>query len=248
MDVVPGQAELVEVAAHGLGGDPCLTQGPNRRPLGALGELLAVGSEDQPVVDELRRRRAQGLEQPPVEVLVRPVIVAADDVGDPEVHVVHDAGQVVGRRAVLADERDPVEALAERGRGLEVALAPLALAHRAIVPRDPKPLEVPKQFLLTAGDVARRVGVVDPQQQPVAEGAVGNCAERVTHVQRPGRAWSETHPLHRVAPTNAARSSSASSSREVSPQAPTTSSFPDLRSRRGSTRPTTRSPARSGST
>ena len=133
-------------------------------------------------MDELRRCRAERLEQPPVQVLVRPVVVAANDVGDPEVDVVHHARKVIGRRAVLADERDSVEAVAERRRGLEVALAPLALAHRALVPGNAEPLEVAEQLLLAAGDVARRVGVVYPQQHPVAEGAVGDRAERVADV------------------------------------------------------------------
>ena len=105
------------------------------------------------------------LEQPPVERLVRPVVVAADDVRDPEVDVVHDAREVVGRRAVLAHERDAVEALAELRARLEVPFSPLALAHRPFVPGEPEPLEVAQQRLLPARHVARRIGVVDPQQQ-----------------------------------------------------------------------------------
>ena len=103
MHVVLRQAELLEVAAHGLGGDPCLPQRGDGRALGPLGELLAVLAEDQPVVDELGRLRAERLEQPPVELLVRPVVVAADDVRDAEVDVVDDAREVVGRRPVLAE-------------------------------------------------------------------------------------------------------------------------------------------------
>ena len=140
-------------------------------------------------MDELGRRRAERLEQPPVQRLVRTVVVAAHDVRDPEVDVVHHAREVVGRRAVLAHERDAVEALAELRARLEVPLAPLALAHRAFVPLEPEPLEVAQQLLLAAGDVAGRVGVVDPQQQPVAERTVGDRAEGVADVQRARSGW-----------------------------------------------------------
>ena len=115
MDVVLRQAELLEVAPHGLRGDALLAQRRHGRALGPLRELLAVLAEDQPVVDELRRARPERLEQPAVERLVRPVVVPADHVRDPEVDVVHDARQVVGRRAVLADEGRAVETLAAAG-------------------------------------------------------------------------------------------------------------------------------------
>ena len=83
--------------------------------------------------------------------------------------------------------------------GLAVALLPLALAHRALVPLEPEPLEVAEDLLLPARHVARRIGVVDPQQHPVAEAAVGDRAERVADVERARRARSEAHPLHRAA-------------------------------------------------
>ena len=46
-----------------------------------------------------------------VELLVGPVVVAADDVRDPEVDVVDDARELVGRGAVLAQQRHALEAL-----------------------------------------------------------------------------------------------------------------------------------------
>ena len=134
-----------------------------------------------------------------MQLLVGAVVVAAHDVRDPEVDVVHDACEVVGRRAVLAQKRHAVEALAQLPARLDVAFPPLALAHRPLVPLDSEPLEVAQQLLLTAGHVARRVGVVDPEQQPVAEAAVGDRAERVPDVQRAGRAGSEADLLHGVA-------------------------------------------------
>jgi hypothetical protein len=151
------------------------------------------------VVDELRRRRAEHLEQPAMQLLVGAVVVAAHDVGDPEVDVVHDAGEVVGGRPVLAHERHPVEAHAQLPARFDVPLPPFALAHRPLVPLDSEPLEVAQQLLLTAGHVARGVGVVDPEQQPVAETAVGDRAERVADVQRTGWAGSEADLLHGVA-------------------------------------------------
>ena len=52
-------------------------------------------------MDEFGRRRAERFGEPPVELLVRPVVVAANDVRDPEIDVVHDAGEVVGGASVL---------------------------------------------------------------------------------------------------------------------------------------------------
>jgi hypothetical protein len=117
-------------------------------------------------------------------------------VRDAEVDVVHHARQVVRRRAVLAHKRHPVEPVTELCAGLEVPLAPLALANRAVVPREPEPLEVAQQLLLPAGQIASRVGVVDPQQRPPAQRAVRDRAERVANVQGARRARSEARSLH----------------------------------------------------
>ena len=118
---------------------------------------------------------AERLGEPPVQRLVRPVVVAADHVRDPEVDVVDDARKVVGRGPVLAQERDAVEAVAERRRCLAVALGSLALPHRPLVPREAEPVEVAEDLLLAAGHVPRGVGVVDPQQHPVPQ----SCGSRL---------------------------------------------------------------------
>src|SRR5204862_38811 len=79
--------------------------GRDGRALGALGELLAVGAEDEPVVDVLGRGRVERLVKAPVNRLVRPVVVPADHVCDPEVDVVDAGRELIGGGAVLAEER-----------------------------------------------------------------------------------------------------------------------------------------------
>ena len=126
-----------------------------------------------------------------VQRLVRPVVVAADHVGDPEVEVVDDARKVVGRVPSSRSSVTPWKRCGQSGRRLAVARLPLALAHRPLVPVDPEPAQVVEDRLLAAGQVARRVGVVDAQQHRVAEVAVGDRAERVADVERAGRARRE---------------------------------------------------------
>ena len=147
-------------------------------------------------MDELRRRRPERLEQPPVHRLVRTVIVAANDVRDAEVDVVDDRRELVRRRAVLAQERRPFEAVAELRCHLAMPVCALALAHRPFVPRDAEPLEVGDDRLLAARDVARGIGVVDAEKHPVAEPPVRDRAERVADVERARRARSEADANH----------------------------------------------------
>ena len=80
-------------------GSPASRSDGDRRALGALRELLAVVADDEPVVDHLRRLRAERAVQRRVQLLVRPVVGAADHVRDPEVGVVDDAREVERRRA-----------------------------------------------------------------------------------------------------------------------------------------------------
>ena len=92
-------------------------------------------------------------------------------------------GEPSSRRSV-----DALEAVAERRPHLAVPVGALALAHRPFVPRDAEPLEVGDDRLLPARDVARRIGVVDAQEHPVAEPPVRDRAERVADVERARRA------------------------------------------------------------
>ena len=149
-------------------------------------------------MEVLGRGRPESLVQAPVDGLVRPVVVAADHVGDAEVAVVDHAGELVGGGAVLADERDAVEPRhPELLRRFTVSLATLRLANRPLVPLHAQPLQVVENRLLAARHVSGRVGVVDPKQQPVAEAAVGDGRQRVPDVQRPGRARREANASHR---------------------------------------------------
>jgi len=149
-------------------------------------------------VDVLGRLRPEGLVQPPVEFLVRPVVVAAHDVRDPEVAVVDDRGEVVGGRAVVTPEHHSFEALRQRRAGLAVPRRAFARPNRPLVPFEPEPREVTEDRLFPTGNVASRVRVVDPQQHPVAEGAIRQRAERVADVQRARRARREADSLHDV--------------------------------------------------
>jgi hypothetical protein len=199
VDVVPRYPQLLEVAPHGLGRDPELAQRLDRRAGGPFRELLAVLAEDQPVVDVLRRLGSERFVELPVKRLVRPVVVAAIDVGDSEVDVVDDARQVIRGRAVLAQERRPAEALAPKQCSrLAVALLPLALTHRALVPRDLEPLEIAKDRFFSARNVACRIGVVDPEQQVFPFAPVDDRTEGVADMQRAGGAGREADLLHRA--------------------------------------------------
>ena len=116
--------------------------------------------------------------------LVRPVVVPAQDVRDPEVDVVDHSRKLIRRGAVVAQERDPVEPRAEFLPRFAVEVVSLALARRPLVRLDPEPLEVLEDRVFPARHVPRGIGVVDPQQHPVADSAVCNRAQRVADVQR----------------------------------------------------------------
>jgi len=133
----------------------------------AFREFLAVLAEDQTVVDELGGRDAERLKEPAVELLVRAMVETADDMRDPEVRVVDDAREVIRRSSVLAQQRDPVEALAELCARFAVAVLSLALPYRPVFPLEAEPLKVADDLLLPAGHVPLWVGVVDPQEHPV---------------------------------------------------------------------------------
>ena len=150
----------------------------------ADGQVIGVATfvppgHDTPTEEELD---ASGL-QAAVELLVRAMIEAADDVRDPEVRVVDDAREVISSAPVFSKQRGPFEALAELGAGLAVAVLPLALPYRPLVPFHPEPFEVAQDRRLAARHVARLIGVVDPQQHPVTERAIRDGAQGVADVE-----------------------------------------------------------------
>ena len=152
--------------------------------------------------------RAERANELRLQLGVRAMVAAADDVRDLEVDVVDRARELVRRRAVGAQQRRPPEAQRALGVGLADLVRRLAMAHEAArsgargpsSQRDAEPLEVGGDRLGAAFDVARRVGVVDPQEQRAAvlvgEAAVRDRAERVAEMERAGRARSEADADH----------------------------------------------------
>ena len=143
------QAELLEVRAHRLGRDAGVAEIGERRRAVPLRELRAVLAEQQAVVDVLGRLAAERADQLRLELGVRAMVGAANDVRDLEVEVVDRARELVRRRAVRAQQRRLPEAqralgvrLADRVRRLAMAHEPLALAQRPLVPADAEPVEV----------------------------------------------------------------------------------------------------------
>ena len=175
VDVVLGQVELVEVGAHCGRGQPS-SRAPDRRVAVALGELLPVGPRTSPwwITSGLAPDRAG---DPALHLEVRPVVRAADDVGDPELEVVDDRGELVRRSPLGAHERRRAQshgtvlvmlraARSERAlRGLGVQRGPLALLHGPFVEGHAEPREVVEDRLLTALDGPRQVGVVDAEDE-----------------------------------------------------------------------------------
>ena len=133
-----------------------------------------------------------------MELLVRSMIGAPNHVRDREVVIIDDACEMERRRAVVAPEHYAVKTLFDtrRSRRVEVALRPLALPDRPLVPGDAEPGEIVQDRLLAAGNVSRGIGVVDAKKEPIAEPPVRDCAERVPDVQRPGGARREADPRH----------------------------------------------------
>ena len=159
------------------------------------------------MVDVLRRLAAERADQLRLQLGVRAMVGAADDVRDLEVEIVDGAGKLVGRRAVGAQQRglpEPERAfcirLADRVRRLAMAHIPLALAHRSLVPVEAEPAEVGLDRLGAALDVACCIRVVDPQEEApvvvVGEPPVRDRAQRAAEVQRSRGARGEADSDH----------------------------------------------------
>ena len=208
VDVVLWEPELVEVGARRCGRDAFGAELAHRRVVVPLRELLAVITQKQPVMQHLRKPAAERVRHPTLNLLVRPVVGAAEDVGDTQLEVVGDGGQLIRRASILAGKRDAAEAdrpvVVVHGPVLQrppdrvgVQSRPFALSQRPFIPCDAEPAQILENRLLTAGDVARRIGVVDSKDEHAAarvgKGAVGDGTERVAQMQRPRRARREAN-------------------------------------------------------
>src|SRR5439155_3208725 len=81
-----------------------------------LRESLLVRSQDQREVAERRRLRAERSIEKDLLGSVRKMVVSADDMGDPHVNVVADDREVIGGRAVRAEENEVLDLLVLEGR------------------------------------------------------------------------------------------------------------------------------------
>ena len=159
-------------------------------------------------MDVLRRLGAERADERRLQLCIRAMVGAADDVCDLEVEIVDSRGELVGRRAVRTQQRRLAEAkrtfrvrLADQVRRLAVAHEALALAHRAFVPADPEPVEIADDRLPAARDVALGVCVVDPEQERpvvlVGESPVRDRAQRTAEMQRTRWAGRKAHARHK---------------------------------------------------
>ncbi len=186
------------------------------------------------VVGEVRElRRRQVVEEIPlrlVDLRGHPVDAAVDVRDQDNAFAWVDEVHQRRRRAEAGGESDAVLRVLERGER--------HLQRRAGRVRDARVV-----VALVDADrfLHERRGLVDRRDD--------RAGRRVGLLAVVDRSGLEVHyRLMLAAPSQAARSSRASSSRDVSPQAPSSSSTPVFLSKRGSARPTTRSPASSGST
>ena len=206
--------ELLEVGAHGLRRDTFVAEVCHGGGAVALRELLAVRSDQEPVVDVLGRLRTEGTCQRPVELGVRQMVAAPDDVRDRELRIVHHRGEVVRGAAVrpqqgriaLALEPDRTAivvrmTLLEQSRGgIAVESESLALPERPLVPDHAQPFEIAQDAGLGLGIDPSDIGVVDPQGERagalVGEAPVRDRGQRRAEMESPGRTGREAHSDH----------------------------------------------------
>jgi hypothetical protein len=115
-----GPAEARQVVEERLRHDPRLAKGLHARGPVALGQAILVRPEDQGDMREGRRRVPESAVTLHLLRRVRQVVITPDHVRDLHRHVVHHRAEIVGGRAVGADE-DPVVELAvvEHHRAVE---------------------------------------------------------------------------------------------------------------------------------
>lgn len=99
------------------GRDPLFAEGAEAESVVAFGEAHAGGVEHQRGVKKLRRRHAEGAENEQLAKGAFHEVGPADDFGDPEIGVVHGAGELVAGHAVFAPDEKVAE-VAAGGSGL----------------------------------------------------------------------------------------------------------------------------------
>ncbi len=107
--VIAGRpAEQAEEIDEAFGEEARVAVGGHRddRAVLALGELAAIGRDEQREMRELRGCVAGGFEDQEVLEGVGEVLLTAHDVADAEVDVVGAGGEMVGGHAVAAEERE----------------------------------------------------------------------------------------------------------------------------------------------
>ena len=109
--VAVAPAEPHQVIAHGGGKVPHRPIGIDAERAVPLGELRAVGAMDERDVRHHRHVPAKRVVDLGLARGIGEMIVAADDVGDAHVVVVHHHREHVGRRAVRAQQHEVVEVL-----------------------------------------------------------------------------------------------------------------------------------------
>jgi hypothetical protein len=83
VDLVLWEIELFEVCMHRLRREALVSELRDRGVPVPLRELLPILAEEEPVVNHLGQLTAYRTRDPLLHLEVRPVIVPADDVGDP---------------------------------------------------------------------------------------------------------------------------------------------------------------------
>ena len=102
-------AEAEQIVAERLGQKTLFAEIKHAGRTVAFGKLGAVGAVDERDMGEFRQRPSHGVENLDLPKSVGEVVVAADDMGDLHVVVVHHHGVEVGGRAVRAEDDHVVE-------------------------------------------------------------------------------------------------------------------------------------------
>ena len=175
-------AEAREVGEHRLGEVAEVAPGEDARRAVALGELLPVGPVDHGDVGEQRRLLPHEAVEVDLLRRVGHVVVAADDVGDAHLHVVHDDAEVVDGGPVGAQDDEVVELPVARRDGAEDTIVEGDLPVRGEAGAEhvghsrgdlpvPAGALVPVGALLRLGQFAARVELLHGADAPV--GAAG---------------------------------------------------------------------------